>query len=173
MQNNNIIQVTYNDNVYFIDKYETLSNLLSKEELIQLPLDNWVYILQMRNGECSVDLLQKVAQAQILWYDKSSNVNSFIYNNSKYWLDKETRMGINNLLNFEKDAVFTLFLNEEHVTININTLKTFLENLELYSYQCYKATQNNILKLKELTTIEELLSFDFKKNYPKMLVLDV
>lgn len=112
---------------------------------------------------CLPILLKKIEQ-----YDRSDEVNSFIFNNKKHWLDKSTRVGLMHLANCSKENL-QLVLDEEILTIPIDIAKNFLEQLEQYAAQCYLQTQKHLLTAKELKTVEDIINYDYTKGYPDKL----
>lgn len=42
--------------------------------------------------------------------------------------------------------------------------------MECYSSKCYDCTHNNILKVKNMESIEEVLNFNYKDTYPDKLI---
>lgn len=68
-------------------------------------------------------------------YDSSVEVNSFILNNERIWLDEATRVGLFNILNLEKSNgvdVTTLWFNTMSVNVSIDKALTLLTVVERY-----------------------------------------
>ena len=68
-------------------------------------------------------------------YDSSVEVNSFILNNERVWLDEATRVGLFNILNLEKSNgvdVTTLWFNTMSVNVSIDKALTPLTAVERY-----------------------------------------
>lgn len=82
-----------------IDKNLSLNNMLEREDLLALPLSKWKELLIEKDGACFDFQLRDILQAKLTSYDKSINVNSFYYKEDKKWLDKDTRIGLQNLIN--------------------------------------------------------------------------
>jgi hypothetical protein len=99
------MEFTYNNNVYYINKRDNLSQMLEREELLQLPLSAWKELLLLKGGYIDITMLLKVLDKKISYYDSSSSVNSFIFNGNNLWLDKATRVGLVNLVNSSTDIV--------------------------------------------------------------------
>lgn len=69
-------------------------------------------------------------------YDSSTEVNSFILNSERVWLDKATRVGLFNSLNFEKSngiSVTTLWFSTMSIVVNVNKVLTLLTTVEMYA----------------------------------------
>lgn len=115
--------------------------------------------------------IKEYLEQKIKLYDKSESVNSFIINNSYYWLDKETRLGIMHLANCSKDNI-QLVLGDKILTIPVDKAKDFLAQLEVYAGQCYLQTQKHLLAIKELKTIEDIINYDYTKGYPEKITFN-
>lgn len=109
-------------------------------------------------------------------YDSSAEVNCFILNNKRVWLDKATRVGLFNILNLEKsngiDAT-TLWFNTMPIKVNVDKALTLLTAVEMYAKKCYDNTQKHCAEIKQLETIEECLAYDITKEYPDILNIQI
>ena len=109
-------------------------------------------------------------------YDSSAEVNCFILNNKKVWLDKATRVGLFNILNLEKSNginVTTLWLNTMSIKVNVDKALTLLTTVELYAKKCFDNTQKHYVEIKQLKTIEYCLAYDITKDYPDILNIQI
>lgn len=165
------IQVTYNGKSYFINKTDTLKSMLSREELLQLPMKTWVELLNLKDGKYYLGTLLTIIEALIRAYDKSSNVNSFYYKGKKYWLDKNTRVGLQNLANCNSDNM-SLVLEDTIVELSIDKAKSFLSKLEEYAGKCYINTTKHLLAIKDFKTVEDVINYDYTTGYPDKITLN-
>ena len=165
------IQVTYNGKSYFINKTDTLKSMLSREELLQLPMKTWVELLSLKDGRYYLSTLLTIIEALIRAYDKSSNVNSFYYKGKEYWLDKNTRVGLQNLANCSSDNM-SLVLGDTIVELSIDKAKTFLSKLEEYAGKCYINTTKHLLAIKDFQTVEDVINYDYTTGYPDKITLN-
>lgn len=113
------------------------------------------------------DILQKIED-----YDVSKEVNSFYLNGLQVWLDKDTRVGLMNSLTIEKNAgkeESTLWFNNICITINCDAAIQMLSALELYALSCYNATAQHKVAVQNLTTLDEVMNYDFTTGYPEKL----
>lgn len=165
------IQVTYNGKSYFINKTDTLKSMLSREELLQLPMKIWVELLNLKDGRYYLSTLLTIIEALIKAYDKSSNVNSFYYKGKKYWLDKNTRVGLQNLVNCSSNNM-SLVLKDTIVELSIDKAKSFLSKLEEYAGKCYINTTKHLLAIKDFKTIEDVINYDYTTGYPDKIILN-
>lgn len=165
------MEITYNGKTYYFNKFQTLEDLLCKSDFLKLPLYIWKELLELKEGFVSVLTLQTILLRQIDYYDKSSNVNSFIYHGNSYWIDKNTRVGLVNLANSTSEPV-SLFLDPEFIEIDPSVLKQYLANIECYASKCYVTTHKHLKNVKELKTEDELLDYDYKTGYPEKITLE-
>ena len=153
-----------------IDKNLSLNNLLEREDLLALPLSKWKELLIEKDGACFDFQLRDILQAKLTSYDKSIDVNSFYYKEDKKWLDKNTRIGLQNLINCGAQTI-TVQLGSELLDISADKLKEFLNKLEVYAGECFAVTAKHRITINQLKSTEELLNYDFTANYPKKIRL--
>lgn len=110
-------------------------------------------------------------QTKINAHDKSLDVNSFIYKGSKYWFDKNTRLGLMNLALCSGNTM-SIVLGDEVIEVSVEDFKKFLTNLELYAGKCYLKTQEHLKAAKKLKTIEDIINYDYTTGYPEKVVLE-
>ena len=127
---------------------------------------------------CKVTLekAKKEKLEAILAYDTSSDVNGFILNGNKVWLDKETRVGLMNSTTIAKAAgkqTTTLWLGGLKLVVDCDKAIQLLSALEMYALECFNVTASHKQAVSELTTIEEVKAYDYKEGYPKMLEMSI
>ena len=109
-------------------------------------------------------------------YDSSLEVNCFIINNKKVWLDKDTRVGLFNFLNIEKTSnteTTTIWFNNSSIEIQVDKAITLLTMVEKYAKQCYDNTQKHYIEINQLNSIEDCLQYDITADYPAILNIDL
>ncbi len=109
-------------------------------------------------------------------YDTSDEVNSFFLNGVKVWLDKSTRVGLQNSITIEKEAgktETTLWFNGMKIVVGCTLALQMLSTLELYALNCYNKTAEHKNNVQNLTTLEEALSYDYTQGYPDKPVFNV
>lgn len=114
--------------------------------------------------------------AEITAYDTSSSVNGFLLNGVLEWLDKATRVGLMNSTNIAKAAgqkTTTLWLGGAKFVIDCDKAIRLLSALEMYALECFNVTAAHKKAVSELTSIEDVESYDYKTGYPKMLEMSV
>ncbi len=113
---------------------------------------------------------------EITMYDRSEHVNSFKVNDVGTWLDKTTRVGLMNsiatLKELGKDKM-TLWLNNTPYVIEVDYLRNLLIELEDYAMKCYNQTCIHIAHVSSLTDYNEIVNYDYTKNYPNKLVFTI
>ena len=127
---------------------------------------------------CKVTLekAKKEKLAAILAYDTSSDVNGFMLNGNKVWLDKETRVGLMNSTTIAKSVgqkTTTLWLGSMKLVVDCDKAIQLLSALEMYALDCFNVTASHKQAVSELTTIEEVEAYDYKVGYPKMLEMSI
>ena len=167
----NFMQISHDNRYYVINKDDSLKSLLTHEELLRLPLSVWKELFERKDGVCYFKLMLPVLEAASKAYDKSSNVDSFYYNDKEYWLDKATRVGLQNLANCSTDNM-SLVLGSEIIELPVDKVKEFLAKLEVYAGKCYVNTTQHLLAIKELKTVEDVIKYDYTSGYPDKITLN-
>ena len=117
---------------------------------------------------------QKIAEIEA--YDASSSVNGFTLNGSLVWLDKATRVGLMNSTNIAKatgSANTTLWLGGERMVVPCDKAIQLLSALEMYALGCFNVTASHKAAVEAMTTIDEVLAYDYKQGYPERLKMEV
>ena len=123
---------------------------------------------------CKVTLekAKKEKLEAILAYDTSSDVNGFMLNGNKVWLDKETRVGLMNSTQITRDMgqdTTTMWFDGYKLEVRCDMAIMLLSSLEMYALECFNVTAAHKKAVSELTTIEEVEAYDYKTGYPKQL----
>ena len=123
-----------------------------------------------------LNMEKRVKINNIISYDISENVNSFKVNGISTWLDKSTRVGLNNSLNIEKNNGHTttvLYLNNIAITLSIDKALEILSNIEMYAIDCYRTTEMHKTNVNNLDVIENVELYDYTDGYPDKLEFNV
>ena len=126
--------------------------------------------------KATLEKAKKEKLEAILAYDTSSDVNGFMLNGNKVWLDKETRVGLMNSTTIAKSVgqkTTTLWLGSMKLVVDCDKAIQLLSALEMYALECFNVTASHKQAVSELTTIEEVEDYDYKAGYPKMLEMSV
>jgi hypothetical protein len=122
--------------------------------------------------KATLEKAKKEKLAAILAYDTSSDVNGFMLNGNKVWLDKETRVGLMNSTQITRDMgqdTTTLWFDGYKLEVRCDMAIMLLSSLEMYALECFNVTAAHKKAVSELNTIEEVEAYDYKTGYPKQL----
>ena len=109
-------------------------------------------------------------------YDASDSVNAFMLNGQKVWLDKATRVGLMNSTTIAKamgQATTKLWLGEAKLVVDCDKAKQLLSALEMYALECFNVTAAHKKAVTEMTTLEDVLGYDYTGGYPQKLTMEV
>lgn len=163
--------IKLNEKEYVFNDVSTIDALLTNYSSKALDLSEWNILIKKLYGKTFPKNLRKVLTYKINQYDKSPEVNSFIYNNNSYWFDKDTRVGLMNLANCSGESM-EIVLGDNIVEISTEKFKKFLQQLEVYAAKCFVNTQKHLNEHKKLNTIEELVDYDYTSGYPEKITLE-
>ena len=124
------------------------------------------------NNKPLIDDIKKHLLSLQKEYDSSFEVNCFILGGKKVWFDKDTRVGLFNLLNIEKASnteTTTLWFNNTSIEIQVDKAIALLTTVEKYAKQCYDNTQKHYVEINQLESIEDCLQYDITAGYPDIL----
>lgn len=124
------------------------------------------------NNKPSINDIKKHLLSLQKEYDKTSEVDCFILNGKKVWIDKDTRIGLFKLLDIEKQSnteTTILWFNTTYIEIEVDKAITLLTTVEKYAKQCYDNTQKHYAEINQLSSIEACLQYDITAGYPAIL----
>lgn len=119
---------------------------------------------------------QKMVQEQIDKYDISPSVNGFMLNGLRVWLNKDTRVGLMNSTQIAKamgKTTTTLWFGGMQIEVNCDKAIGLLSALEMYALECFNVTAAHKKAVSEMSTVEEVLAYDYTAGYPKILEMSV
>lgn len=119
---------------------------------------------------------KKMLIADIEAYDTSSAVNGFVLNGAEVWLDFELRDRVyqgNERLQRIGRTDTTLWLGNKCYNLSIEQVQNIISHIEAYAKDCYNVTAAHKKAVGELTSVEEVLSYDYTKGYPEKLTMTV
>ena len=126
--------------------------------------------------KATLEKAKKEKLSAILAYDTSSDVNGFMLNGNKVWLDKGTRLGLMNSIQITRDMgqdTTTLWFDGYKLEVRCDMAIMLLSSLEMYALECFNVTAAHKKAVSELTTIEEVEAYDYKTGYPKQLDINL
>ena len=133
----------------------------------------------LENVGTEADVLNSAKEsvlAAVETYDTSSAVNGFILNGQRVWLDKATRVGLMNSTTIAKamgQPTTTLWLGDVKLVVECDKAIQLLSALEMYALECFNVTAAHKKAVTEMSTVEEVLGYDYTAGYPKMLEMSV
>ena len=126
--------------------------------------------------KATLEKAKKEKLEAILAYDTSSDVNGFMLNGNKVWLDKGTRLGLMNSIQITRDMgqdTTPLWFDGYKLEVRCDMAIMLLSSLEMYALECFNVTAAHKKAVRELTTIEEVEAYDYKTGYPKQLDINL
>lgn len=160
----NIIKNIEDINITIEVNEEKITILNPSEEMILN--DGW------EEFEDTAEDLKKIKLQEIINYDKSEDVNKFFINNFSLWLSREERIVIKDRFQREKDAgkEKTRLLYKGLVLELTPDMGIHLINMvSAYADQCFDVTEAHKSALNDLTTKEEIQSYDYTVGYPEKI----
>ena len=163
-------------------KEKVVSDSVGDEMREAVPTEQYVYdgCLLDTGGMASEQALLTAAQREVLSaieaYDASDSVNTFILNGHEVWLDKATRVGLMNSTTIAKamgQATTTLWLGEAKLVVDCDKAIQLLSALEMYALECFNVTAAHKKAVTEMTTLEDVLGYDYTGGYPQKLTMEV
>lgn len=118
--------------------------------------------------------LKKLKNDEITKYDTSSNVNVFSLNGVDVWLDRDTRVSLMNSTTIAKNMGqenTTLWLGTVKIVVKCDHAIQLLSALEMYALSCFNKTAEHRNNVEALSTINEIVSYDYTVGYPEKLNL--
>lgn len=163
-------------------KEKVVSDSVGDEMREAVPTEQYVYdgCLLDTGGIASDQALLTAAQREVLsaieTYDASDSVNAFMLNGQRVWLDKATRVGLMNSTTIAKamgQATTTLWLGEAKLVVDCDKAIQLLSALEMYALECFNVTAAHKKAVTEMTTLEDVLGYDYTGGYPQKLTMEV
>lgn len=167
MNNKSVFKSGFN---YSLDDFY-LSNLLNNEQLLnELDMVTLPDVFLKVFGVRCEDSYQPILMKKIELYDKSPAVNSFIYKGKSYWLDKQQRTCLKNVVDSDLENIELVF-KDQSLILPSEVIKQFLINLEVYAYKCYVTTAKHLQNASKLLDYSDILNYDYTTGYPEKIIL--
>ena len=129
---------------------------------------------RLKAAELAYAISKKIEEIDA--YDTSSAVNSFYINGIRTWAEKDERMGFQQNI-ADKVALgfkeITWWFDGMPITLPCEKAEKLRLQLENYAFDCFNVTAAHKKAVSELTSIEEVESYDYKTGYPEMLRMEV
>lgn len=123
-------------------------------------------------NEPTIEEVKTQKLEELRMYDASDAVNQFYINSICGWLSKNTRLGLVNSINIEKEAGRTetnIWINSALFILPIEKATDILRQIELYALACFNTTQRHMKSIQQLETKEEIEAYDYCIGYPGKL----
>lgn len=123
----------------------------------------------------ALEIVKELMIDEIEEYDTSENVNNFVLNGMNVWLDKATRVGLMNSTTIEKNlgkTETTLWLGNIPITVNCDLAIQLLGGIENYALECFNVTAAHKKQVEEMTSVDEVVNFDYTADYPQQLIVN-
>lgn len=107
---------------------------------------------------------------EITRYDSSAAVNSVTINGVSTWLTVQERANYNSSITAAESFGLTevsFFVADAELTVDINQAKQMLAAIQLYADACFIVTKQHMLAVNSLTTVQEVLDYDYTTGYPE------
>jgi hypothetical protein len=137
------------------------------------------YIETTKSKSEEVTALQLIKEAKIAdleSFDSSDNINCFYLNGMPVWLDKDTRVGVMNSTRIQKDLGYqntTFWIGTFKIEVPCDLAIQLLSSIEVYAMNCFNKTAEHKKTIGELTSISEVVKYDFEKGYPDKLNITI
>lgn len=116
----------------------------------------------------TLETAKGIRVAQAGQYDASAEIRTFYVNGVAAWISPNKRNNLKSACeSFKKDGVTSVpFMG---LTIPIDTALEMISQIESYAGATTIITDNHIAAIAALTTVEEVLAYDFTTGYPEIL----
>ena len=150
----------------------SLDTITKNEDLLsELDMDTLPETLHRVLGVYPVHLYKPILLKKIEQYDRSDEVNSFIYQGQKFWLDKQQRSCMKTVAESGLQEI-EIVIGEHALVLPAEFVKQFILQLEAYAYKCYVITAKHLQSAQSLQTIEDIINYDYKAGYPEKITLE-
>lgn len=122
--------------------------------------------------------------AEIDTYDNSPSVNGFMLNGMliPWSKDDPNSPNVEKRMGLRQNIADKVALGEEYIAIWLKGMsftmpcaqaEVLMRSIENYAYECFNVTASHKQAVSELTIIEEVIAYDYRTGYPKMLEMSV
>lgn len=125
-------------------------------------------------------VIKEMKIAELTCFDKgeyaqygNQAINDFTIGGIHMWLDKTTRNGLDYRFKCEKSTGLTettLWYGTTPITLDIDAATLMLAQVEVYASKCFDKTAAHHQAINSLQTIEEVVNYDYKADYPSKVV---
>lgn len=127
---------------------------------------------------------KKICLNEIEEYDVSPSVNGFYLNDTliPWSKDDPNSPNVEKRMGLRQNIADKVALGEENISIWLKGMsftmpcaqaEVLMRSIENYAYECFNVTASHKQAVSQLTTIEEVIAYDYRTGYPKMLEMSV
>lgn len=159
-----------------MDAYECVECSMPVSEYSETAVDEAYAAWKTATANRRLARAKREVLKQIEAYDTSSAVNGFVLNGAEVWLDFELRDRVyqgNERLQRIGRTDTTLWLGYKCYNLSIEQAQNIISHIEAYAKDCYNVTAAHKKAVGELTSVEEVLTYDYTKGYPAKLTMTV
>lgn len=167
--NDNSVVIVVNNHRVELSKINFSKDILNEDILNDLSISDLLLIWNNLYGIPTN--IKAIIKKKIELHSSSSSINSFIYKENEYWLDKTHRTTLKNLSESSLGNI-EFVVGDEIVELSPIQLKSFLVKLETYAYKCFVNTFKHMKNLDNLSKTEDILNYDYTSGYPEKVVLE-
>lgn len=150
----------------------SLDTIVNNEDLLsELDMNTLPETLHRVLGVYPTHLYQPILLKKIEQYDRSDEVNSFIYQGEKFWLDKQQRSCMKTVAESGLKEI-EVVMGGHALVLPSEFVKQFILALEAYAYKCYVTTAKHLQNAQSLQSMEDILNYDYTAGYPEKITLE-
>lgn len=156
-----------------MDAYSCVEGSASASEYNEQEVRREYEVWKQKWTEKALILAKKAKIVEIIAYDTSTSINSFLLNDKKRWLDINLRRSLSystNILKENGEKTIDIWFDTECKTMNIDNALYMLKELEVYAKQTNNVTHQHKAEVMALTSIKDVEDYDVTKGYPEKLV---
>lgn len=147
------------------------TNILNNEDLLSNYSLKEIHDIYKSNRLGDINYLYKdILLEQLKLYDKSDEVNSFIYKGNKYWLDKQQRSCMKTVAESGLSEI-EIVVGNEVIKLTSDFVKQFILQLEAYAYKCFVVTAKHQQNIKSLKNLQDIINYNYTTGYPEKITL--
>lgn len=166
---------------------EEVEEVVQPQTLEELPIKRpnyfynviWIEPISgaIKTEKQALEAIKAAKKSELQAFDSSTEVNQFTLNGKPMpWPSKDERSayyrGVQSEFNLGKE-ISVLSFGGVVVTVNPKVALDILDTIEIYAKECWNNTQHHLNKIDELTTVDEVVNYDFKSGYPSKVNFDL
>lgn len=127
-------------------------------------------VIDMKLKVPSLDEVKEKKLEELKKYDSSDDVNSFLLNGVKVWIEESRRSGMRNSIDSAEllgESEVTFNITGIEFTVSLINARTMLARIQRYADRAYLATESHKSAIKALTSVDEVEAYDFTTGYPE------